>query len=137
MASVGRSLRRYRYAYVPVRPATLVAGGAVEGVEVIHPDTQGVRAGLAEGRGRCGLTIVVGLRLLAKLYRTGSLVRVPCHTGSEAHSITPYPPGLRVRGLRRTASHVLQDALQNLVSQGTITPEEALEAVESAEGRRF
>ena len=48
-----------------------------------------------------------------------------------------YPPVLRVRGLRRTASHVFQDALQNLVSQGTITPEEALEAVESAEGRRF
>ncbi len=44
-----------------------------------------------------------------------------------------YPPVLRVRGLRRTASHVYQEAMQNLVNQGTITPEQALEAVESAE----
>ena len=61
----GWSLRRYRYADVPVRPATLVAGGAFELAKAIDADTQDVCAGLAERRGRCGFTIFVGLRLLA------------------------------------------------------------------------
>ena len=36
-----------------------------------------------------------------------------------------YPPVLRVRGIRRTASQDFQDALQTLVREGVLTPEEA------------
>lgn len=36
-----------------------------------------------------------------------------------------YPPVLRVRGIRRTASQAFQDALQTLVRRGVLSPEEA------------
>ncbi len=41
-----------------------------------------------------------------------------------------YPPVLRVRGIRRTASQEFQKTLQTLVQKGVLTPEEAEEALE-------
>ena len=43
-----------------------------------------------------------------------------------------FPPVLRVRGIRRTASQDFQKALQNLLKQGVISPEEAQESLESS-----
>ncbi|MCZ6802339.1 MAG: hypothetical protein O7F12_17835 [Nitrospirae bacterium] len=39
-----------------------------------------------------------------------------------------YPPVLRVRGVRHTASQAFQDALETLVRRGVLTPEEANQA---------
>ena len=40
-----------------------------------------------------------------------------------------YPPVLRVRGIRRTASQDFQNVLQTLVRKGVLTPEEARDAL--------
>ena len=42
-----------------------------------------------------------------------------------------YPPVLRVRGVRRTASQAHQEMLRTLVDQGVLTPEEARDALGS------
>lgn len=44
-----------------------------------------------------------------------------------------YPPVLRVRGIRKTASHAFQGALQNLIQEGVVTPEEAKKAVDQSQ----
>jgi len=44
-----------------------------------------------------------------------------------------YPPVLRVRGIRKTASHTFQGALQTLIQQGVVTPEEAQKAMDQAQ----
>lgn len=44
-----------------------------------------------------------------------------------------YPPVLRVRGIRKTASHAFQGALQNLIQEGVVTPEEAEKAMERSQ----
>ncbi len=41
-----------------------------------------------------------------------------------------YPPVLRVRGIRKTASQNFQGALQTLIQEGVVTPEEAQKAME-------
>ena len=43
-----------------------------------------------------------------------------------------YPPVLRVRGIRKTASHAFQGALQNLIQEGVVTPEEAKKAMDQS-----
>jgi hypothetical protein len=43
-----------------------------------------------------------------------------------------YPPVLRVRGIRKTPSHKFQGALQTLIEQGVLTPEEAKKAMEQS-----
>ncbi len=43
-----------------------------------------------------------------------------------------YPPVLRVRGIRKTPSHTFQGALQTLIQQGVVTPEEANKAMEQS-----
>ncbi len=45
-----------------------------------------------------------------------------------------YPPVLRVRGIRRTASQDFQDALQTLVREGVLTPEETRDALSQTSG---
>ncbi len=45
-----------------------------------------------------------------------------------------YPPVLRFRGIRRTASQDFQDALQTLVREGVVTPEEAKDALSQPSG---
>lgn len=44
-----------------------------------------------------------------------------------------YPPVLRVRGIRKTASHAFQGALQNLIQEGVVTPEEAKKAMDESQ----
>ncbi|MCA9499246.1 MAG: hypothetical protein KC588_08635 [Nitrospira sp.] len=44
-----------------------------------------------------------------------------------------YPPVLRVRGIRKTASHAFQGALQNLIQEGVVTPEEAKKAMDQSQ----
>ncbi len=44
-----------------------------------------------------------------------------------------YPPVLRVRGIRKTASHAFQGALQNLIQEGVVTPEEAQKAMDQSQ----
>ena len=44
-----------------------------------------------------------------------------------------YPPVLRVRGIRKTASHAFQGALQNLIQKGVVTPEEAQKAMDQSQ----
>ena len=41
-----------------------------------------------------------------------------------------YPPVLRVRGVRHTASQAFQNTLQTLIRKGVLTPEEAQEALQ-------
>jgi len=43
-----------------------------------------------------------------------------------------YPPVLRVRGIRKTASHTFQGALQTLIQEGVVTPEEAQKAMDQS-----
>jgi hypothetical protein len=43
-----------------------------------------------------------------------------------------YPPVLRVRGIRKTASQTFQGALQTLIQEGVVTPEEAQKAMEQS-----
>lgn len=45
-----------------------------------------------------------------------------------------YPPVLRVRGIRRTASQDFQNVLQTLVRKGVLTPEEARDALGQPSG---
>lgn len=44
-----------------------------------------------------------------------------------------YPPVLRVRGIRRTASHAFQGALKNLIQEGVVTSEEAKKAMDQSQ----
>jgi hypothetical protein len=44
-----------------------------------------------------------------------------------------YPPVLRVRGIRKTASHTFQGALQTLIQQGVVSPEEAQKAMDQSQ----
>lgn len=44
-----------------------------------------------------------------------------------------YPPVLRVRGIRKTASHAYQGALQNLIQEGVVTPEEAKKSIDQSQ----
>ena len=44
-----------------------------------------------------------------------------------------YPPVLRVRGIRKTASHAFQGALQTLIQEGAVTPEEAKKAIDQSQ----
>lgn len=44
-----------------------------------------------------------------------------------------YPPVLRVRGIRKTASHAFQVALQTLIQEGVVTPEEAQKAMDQSQ----
>jgi len=44
-----------------------------------------------------------------------------------------YPPVLRVRGIRKTASHAFQGALQTLIQEGAVTPEEAKKAMDQSQ----
>lgn len=44
-----------------------------------------------------------------------------------------YPPVLRVRGIRKTASHAFQGALQNLIQEGVVTSEEAQKAMDQSQ----
>ncbi len=44
-----------------------------------------------------------------------------------------YPPVLRVRGIRKTASHAFQGALQNLIQDGVVTPKEAQKAMDQSQ----
>ncbi|MBA3612233.1 MAG: hypothetical protein H0W49_04800 [Nitrospirales bacterium] len=44
-----------------------------------------------------------------------------------------YPPVLRVWGIRKTASHAFQGALQNLIQDGAVTPEEAKKAMDESQ----
>lgn len=41
-----------------------------------------------------------------------------------------YPPVLRVRGIRKTVSHAYQGALQDLIQEGVVTPEEAKKSMD-------
>ena len=43
-----------------------------------------------------------------------------------------YPPVLRVRGIRKTVSQTFQGALQTLIQEGVVTPEEAQKAMEQS-----
>lgn len=43
-----------------------------------------------------------------------------------------YPPVLRVRGIRKTASHEFQGALQTLIQEGVVTPEETTRAMDQS-----
>jgi len=43
-----------------------------------------------------------------------------------------FPPGIRVRGLRRSSDESAKNLLENLVQRGLISPEEAVRALESS-----
>lgn len=42
-----------------------------------------------------------------------------------------FPPGVRVRGIRRSSEKAVKDLLETLVQKGLLSPEEAIKALES------
>lgn len=42
-----------------------------------------------------------------------------------------YPPGVRVRGIRRSSEKAAKDLLDNLVQEGLLSPEDAMRALEN------
>jgi hypothetical protein len=42
-----------------------------------------------------------------------------------------FPPGVRVRGIRRSSEKAVKDLLEGLVQKGLLSPEEAIRALES------
>ncbi len=42
-----------------------------------------------------------------------------------------YPPGVRVRGIRRSSEKAVKDLLDNLVQKGLLSPEDAMRALET------
>lgn len=47
-----------------------------------------------------------------------------------------FPPGVRVRGIRRSSEKAVKDLLETLVQKGLLSPEEAIKALESPSSGR-